>query len=209
MIADPFVRPDLVEKELRTLSDSELTEFCLTEQEKIWSSFLLQCCAAYILGRKSKGGQKYLARALDLPVKKVEELAGVWEKIVIPIHQSGQAVPPLAPGFFTEALKASDPVKAIQIAADAKARDGSFSPYRLRRMINSQREDDGQAIVSCVNCQHFQHLKEVPVEVVIEGERYPLLVELKACRLKGILGIKMESDLLFIAEGCDDYWEVR
>jgi len=204
-MSDPFTEPLKLETELRKLGKDLLLEQSVVEEEKAWGSFLVQCCIASLL-REDQGYLMECSKNLGLHPKEIEKRADIWDRIVRPIAEQGDAIPPLEPRFFEVALKAKNPDIALRVAADAQARDPKFSPFKFKRLVYQELESDDDVIITCLNCHHFQELKEVPVTLEIEGERYPLTVTLKACRLKGILGVYMNSDLNFIAENCEEYF---
>jgi hypothetical protein len=204
-MSDPFTEPLKLEADLRKLGKDLLLEHGIAEEEKALASFLTGCCIASIL-REDPAYLVECARNLGLHPKEMEKRADIWDKIVRPIAEQGDSIPPLAPKFFEVALKAKKPDVALRVAADAQARDPKFSPYRFQRLVYQELKSDDDVLLTCLNCHHFQELKEVPVILEIEGERFPLTVTLKACRLKGILGVYMNSDLNFLAENCEEYF---
>lgn len=202
--ADVFVTPLEVQRALETLPDEDLIELGSSLQEDAWRKWLTQCCIAHILLSRKEGWLKELARRWDITPTRVSEMASIWRKIVEPLSASGEALPPLPPSFFHEALRSNDPLGTIRVAADAKARDPKFSTRQLRRMIAAEKNTDD--VVTCKNCQFFQWLPGLPVTLEIRGTRYELTVDLGACRHKGILVLKLDSDLEFLAESCEEFW---
>lgn len=206
LFPDPFVEPQKLEESLSKLSDEELVDLGYTLQEDSWRTWLRQCCIAAILLERHEGWLKELSRRWGVVPTRVSEMASIWRKIVAPLSQAGEALPPLPPSFYHEALRAKDPVSAIRAAADAKAANPRFSTRQFRRAIACEKASEAELLVSCENCRHLQRLKNVPLTVVVEDARYSLSAEVTACRFKGLLGVRYESDLEFVAEDCPDYW---
>ncbi|MEM1691787.1 MAG: hypothetical protein QXK45_03865 [Thermofilaceae archaeon] len=212
MLADPtfltvdvFTEPHKLEETLDRLPDDILVEMGAVLLEDTWRTWLQQCCIASILLRRREGWMEGLARAWGISPKRVSEMASIWNRIVQPIASRGEAIPALPPSFYHEALRSDNPEEAIQMAANLKAQDGKFSVRQFRRVLK-QGKGEEQARTSCKSCRFYQDLKGVPIEVIIEGTKYSLIGDIQACRHKGILGLKVETDLEFTAEGCEEFW---
>ena len=207
-VIEKINNPKDLQSALEKFDDQTLVDYGYMLQEKTYENWLRQACIASILVRRHEGWGPKLAALWGVSKNWVYELSYIWNKIITPMVEQGEHLPPLPPSFYHEALRAKDPIEAIKQADEAKSMNPSFTVREFRKSLAANREEANEMLESCKSCRFYEVLKDVPFSVIFNGQRIDGLTgTIHACRYGGVLKIEMNFNPTAKASNCMHYWQ--
>lgn len=204
---------------LERLPDEHLVEIGRDLKAKISENFMIMCLIANIMASRWDGALKMLAREWGISYTRASEMSSIWSKIYSRMLQKGETPPvELEPEFLFAAVRAPDPVQAIEYAADMKAQNKGFGVRQLRFAVRRAKETSEfpEFVKSCRDCEHLSFHEEIVTllipEVDADGNPRRTELQLKArvarCPFTGILQITTKFDPIALASDCPE-WELK